>query len=617
MYFLDDPNISLLLDLPQNMENAEKVLHNYVNLDIHPAKKILFMTRIMQVLWKVLESDPSQDRNVFDALIQTIHPIITNKPEFGYAQEFLERYLENEFKNSNVYDPIIDGFEKMLTIAQEDFQQNQEKEICKYALMSMKLICKILVKAFINKGSKDVDRFETLVFSVGHYLQSKDSKENHGKAFRSFFEIQNLEVISLLVKPRTVLDILDATLDQMKGTTDPTKYQVVCDLVKSSLFEKEPNTMTRIAIELIQNSADVCINSQLKQALLPLIKALYERVKTAEIERRQDLFDFLVENLLPILIKMAPAHPPEKGSEVEVLLISIMTKLNQRSLDNLAQVNDFPGLLQKLFIVLQNQRTSENSFIIELSYEIRVNLLYDISLVFGLLSDYLVKLDLNSSSYYATIESMFVAISSIACHKDLMFFNLSVQKKNYYTRKYGDIQFFLCGVLKKVVDALYPGKLYAIIEYNPFDIPLLEAIFSISLDVRKEARNMCINLMLSCLESEFHGSDAESGRKLRNIQLCYTWFISRVLQSFRNNTHITDLDYRKAFLAVVMQKQKTLKSEENDAQDSENFVRKLGMIISHFGKLVEASIASVKTAERFKENEVTFTQKILVFFSLP
>ena len=100
----------------------------------------------MQVLWKVLEADLSQDRNIFDALIQTIHPIITNKTEFGYAQEYLESYLENEFNNSNVYDPLIDGFEKMLTIAQEDFQQNQEKEICKYALMSMKLICKILVK---------------------------------------------------------------------------------------------------------------------------------------------------------------------------------------------------------------------------------------------------------------------------------------------------------------------------------------------------------------------------------------------------------------------------------------------------------------------------------------
>ena len=83
---VDDLNINLLLDLPQNMENTEEILRNYVNMDINPARKILFMTRIMQVLWKVLESDPSQDRNVFDALVQTIHPIITNKTEFGYAQ---------------------------------------------------------------------------------------------------------------------------------------------------------------------------------------------------------------------------------------------------------------------------------------------------------------------------------------------------------------------------------------------------------------------------------------------------------------------------------------------------------------------------------------------------
>ena len=568
------------------------------------------MTRIMQVLWKVLESDPSQDRNVFDALVQTIHPIITNKQDFGYAQEYLERYVENEFKNPHVYDLIIDGFEKMLTIAQEDFQQNPEKKICKYALMSMKLICKIIVKAFINRGSQDLDRFEKLVFSVGHYLQSKDSKENHGKAFRSFFDIENLDVITLLVKPCTVLDILDATLYQMKESTDLTKYHVVRDLINSSLFEKEPLTLSKIAIELIQNSIrashsiNYVLNSQLKQALLPLIKTLYERTKRyANIERRQELLDHLVENLLLILIKIAPEGKPEKGSEVEVLLISLMTELNKKSLDKLVKIEDFPGHLQKLFNVLHNQRTSEDTFITELSHGIRINLLHDISLVLGLLSDYLVELELDGSSY-ATIEAMFVAISSIVCHKDLMFFNLSVQKRNNYIRKYGDIQLFLCQVLKKVVDALYPEKLYKIIEYNPFDIPLLEAIFTISLDVRKDARDISLNLMLSCLESEFHGTDAESGKKLRNIQLCYTWFITRVLQSFRNNTHITDLEYRKAFYSVIMKKQETLKSNENDVQDRENYTRKLRMIGSHLAKLVEASIASVKTGERYKDNEV-------------
>ena len=607
---LDDININLLLHLPQNMENAEEVLCKYVNQDIHPARKILFMTRIMEVLWNVLESDPSQDRNVFDALVQTIHPIITNSTEFGYAQEYLERYIENEFKNSNVYDLIIDGFEKMLTIAQEDFQQNQEKIICKYALMSMKLICRIIVKAFMNKGSQDKDRFEKLVFSVGHYLQSKDSRENHGKAFRSFFDIENLEVITLLVTPCTVLDILDATLDQMKEANDPTKYQVVCDLIKSKLFEEKPDTLSKIAVELIQssvkpgNSIDHVLNYQLQQALLPLIKALYERTKRAKIERRQDLLDYLVENLFLILIKIAPQGKPEKGSEVEVLLISLMTEIKKECLEKLAQIKDFPGHLQKLFIILQNQRTSENSFITELSYEIRVNLLHDISMVLDLLSEYLLNMKVDIFTSYATIEAMFVAISSIVCHKDIMFFNLSVQKRNYYIRKYGDIQLFLCQVLKKVVDALYPEKLYKIIEYNPFDIPLLEAIFSISLDVRKEARDMSINLMLTCLESEYHGTDAESGKKLRNIQLCYTWFIARVLQSFRNNTHITDLEYRKAFQTAIITRRKLLKSEHHNVQDNENFVRKLGMIMSHLAKLVEASVASVKTEERFKENEV-------------
>lgn len=125
-----------------------------------------------------------------------------------------------------------------------------------------------------------------------------------------------------------------------------------------------------------------------------------------------------------------------------------------------------------------------------------------------------------------------------------------------------------------------------------------------SLGVRKEARDMSINLMLSCLESEYHGIDTESGKKLRNVLLCYTWFIARVLQSFTNRSQITDLEYRKAFKTAVEEKIKTLKSGDQDAQDNENLARKLVMIVSHFATLVEASVASVKTEERFKENKV-------------
>ena len=607
---VDDLNINLLLDLPQNMENTEEILRNYVNIDINPARKILFMTRIMQVLWKVLESDPSQDRNVFDALVQTIHPIITNKTEFGYAQEFLERYVEHEFKNPHVYDPIIDGFDKMLILVQEDFQQIQEKEICKYALMSMKLICRIIVKAFINKNSQDKDRFEKLVFSVGHYLQSKDSRENHGKAFRSFFDIENLDVVFLLVKPRTVLDILDATLDQMKEATDPTKYQVVLDLIKSSLFEMEPETLTRISVELIQSSIKPCnsmnyfLNSQLKQALLPLIKTLYERIKTAKIGQRHEMLAFLVEQLFPILIKIAPPGMPTKGSEEEVLLISFMGEIKAGSLEKLSGIIMNNGHLEKLFKVLQNQRISENSFFTELSFAIRINLLSDISVVLDLLSDYVVKLEFDCYSSNAAVTNMFLAISSIACHKDVMFFNLSIQKRNYYTRKYGDIQLFLCKILKKMVDAFFPEKLYKILLYNPFDYDLLEAIFVTSLDVRKEARDIAINLLFTCLEGEYFGTDAESGRRVRNIQLSYTWFIARVIKSFRNNTHISDLEYRKSFKQAVDNRQAILNATGFDSQDIENYIRKLQMLSIHLIRLVAASFDMVKTEERFKENEV-------------
>ena len=155
-----------------------------------------------------------------------------------------------------------------------------------------------------------------------------------------------------------------------------------------------------------------------------------------------------------------------------------------------------------------------------------------------------------------------------------------------------------------MVDAFFPEKLYKILLYNPFDYDLLEAIFVTSLDVRKEARDIAINLLFTCLEGEYFGTDAESGRRVRNIQLSYTWFIARVIKSFRNNTHISDLEYRKSFKQAVDNRQAILNATGFDSQDIENYIRKLQMLSIHLIRLVAASFDMVKTEERFKENEV-------------
>ena len=53
------------------------------------------MTRILDNLWKILQSIPNEEKHVFSAFVQTVHPILMNKKMFDYAESVLERYVES------------------------------------------------------------------------------------------------------------------------------------------------------------------------------------------------------------------------------------------------------------------------------------------------------------------------------------------------------------------------------------------------------------------------------------------------------------------------------------------------------------------------------------------
>ena len=549
----DDAKINDLLELPGKMDKVEMTLTKFSHLEVNPSKRILFLTDILNVLWKVIEEDPKQEKLVFDAFVQTIHPIITNKTDFGYALEFLERYIEEEFTSSQVYDPLVNAFEKMLGQERSDFFH--QEDICKYALMSMKIISKFIVTAYLNANAKgdgsmefykqEQEKFYKIIDVMENYMQKEESKEHHMKAFKAFFEVENVEILNLIISNHHILKVLGATLESLESQTDAAKYKIVIDLLNSKLFYEETRALVEIATKLIESSIprshgnDCPLNDRTKATLLPLVKTLYGKIKTLMSVEKQELMEYIVERILPLLIKITPKHP-KRGSDEDILLFAFLCEVDMVALDKLSESKDFPLLLNKLFEIIQNQtdtksKISEGSFISELSYEFRVKIFYELAKVLDLISDTVMTLEIqNNSTNITVINNMFLAIASIASTKEVMFYNLnSIQKRNKYLAQYGDIQHLLCSILQKSVVAIFPDKMYYVLSYYPHKIDVMEAIFTTSLEVKGESREIAISLLLSCIDAEFFETGYD-GKMNKNISLTYSWFISRIIKSFRN-----------------------------------------------------------------------------------
>ena len=101
----NDKNIHAILRIPEedfNKNTVLKILSNYNREDNNVHQRILFMTDILKSLWNVLENSTDDDEShrlsieVFKAFVQTVHPLIINKREFGYASEYLDHYIENK-----------------------------------------------------------------------------------------------------------------------------------------------------------------------------------------------------------------------------------------------------------------------------------------------------------------------------------------------------------------------------------------------------------------------------------------------------------------------------------------------------------------------------------------
>ena len=83
--------------------------------------------------------------------------------------------------------------------------------------------------------------------------------------------------------------------------------------------------------------------------------------------------------------------------------------------------------------------------------------------------------------------------------------------------------------------------------------------------------------------------------------ISYTWFVERVIKSFRNNQSFTDFNYKSVFKECMGEKLNGVSNKEIEHLDE--FKMKIGVMITHIDKLVTASFDAVRVDEKFKEDE--------------
>ena len=455
-----------------------------------------------------------------------------------------------------------------------------------------------------------------IVFAIGKHIGQL--KEHHSRAFRAFFEIENIENLTMIVSANDILHILDNTLEAMKQLDNIRKFDFVAEVVSSKLFNEEPVKTTKISVELVlQNLPNnfAKLPDKYRHKAMDLIKCTYEKIKKSDFEEKQKLLDYFVENMLPLLV-----YNIKKGKTQKILLlICLLEDVNEETLEIFSKLDKFCELFDKLFELLQK---IEYSFMAESNFELRLSVYLKLSKFMELISSEKVLhhfVDYQMDTFTPVVNNLLFAIGSIVPNQDLTLTNLTASNRQYIINKYGDIQLQLCKTMKKMIEALFPDKLLRVM--NRYNEEIMDVLFNMSLNVSGEAQQLSIELILTFTKAEFLGS--VDGRRMRNFQMTYTWFISRIIKSFFNNEFLTNAEYRKKMSKIAEYSIKTME-ETLDEHDFELYKTRIILLLSHLRKyslhsltfilynniisqlekLAGVTYDAVRVEEHFKENEV-------------
>ena len=286
---------------------------------IDSSKRILFMTQILDNLWKILHSIPNEENHVFSAFVQTVHPILMNKKMFGYAENVLKRYVESKFYCLGLYQQFISSF--LYLIQQMESVNAVSVTEYTHAMMSMKFIFMFIIKAY--KFNKESDEsfgsihFCHLIQTLGDFLRKRNgNKMLRSQAFKALFDVDTLNIISEIVPGVILVDILKDILEENDTKSrDCNILNAVGEILISDIFfdDSSQETIFRFAVKLVScqfpNSSEEYDASfekgPLKERALGLIRTLYEvctKIENGKI--RANYLKTLTIEIVPHLIKV-------------------------------------------------------------------------------------------------------------------------------------------------------------------------------------------------------------------------------------------------------------------------------------------------------------------------
>ena len=476
----DDENISKILELGKEhiKEEAEiaKVLEDYLNSpDLKDSKKILFMNEILQVLIKLINAFPSLNKNIFRAIVQTIHPIITNKTDFGYVSLHLDRFLENVFNKKGTFNFFVDEFNNFVT-------EMENSEFNMFALMAMKLIFKFVITSFlidVDLGKPDdmKNKILGLLQALGEKFNGNDLKDCRGRAFKAFFDVENLENLIIVIDAKTLLNILKICHQSMIADKDVSKYTIMVEILQSKLWEKEPEMLVHIASDLIlqaaphSNTTTLILTDVQKKSLRPLIQSLYEKVKKS---KQETLINYILQKIFPFIVKLVSAQPQQKDDVEDVVLFSFLADMNKETLEYFLNDSAFAALIEKVFIFIQKKFVdSDTCFLTDVLREERLKLYSRLANFFKLVvcEDFLKFGD-------SVINNCFAAMSAIVCNHDL-----NHDMVGDLSSKVCDNRQDFCKTLERLVGLLFPNQLLDILTNDFERMMIMESLFQISIEV--------------------------------------------------------------------------------------------------------------------------------------
>ena len=122
------------------------------------------------------------------------------------------------------------------------------------------------------------------------------------KAFKAFFEIENVRLLLQLVPATFIIEILEDLICSTESEPDPLKFNTCTEIINSDLIvlegvtEKVFNVGKKFIIKNIPNTKGFNysdVNEKTKDNIFNLTRTLYERSKTTEIadDLKEDFYE--------------------------------------------------------------------------------------------------------------------------------------------------------------------------------------------------------------------------------------------------------------------------------------------------------------------------------------